>query len=348
MNISRAKIFLILLVAFTFAWLFLPATARATCSGASDGPNIVEWKCVKGCKWLKPFDGLVASGEWSTSETTKSQALACSVFDKMFSQIDFSNKYISLHFPEATWEEKSNSYVHYGKGDPVPHTVVRVSLDGTWQAGFYHNEGWGHGWYIARGTWDFTRPEVPSNLEAKALSCSSVRLTWQDNSSSESGFIIERATNEFFATLDAFEVAANVTSFVDDNLNGSTKYYYRVKAKDNKDSLYSNITTVLTPACADSCNLSLADGSLSLINLFYPGQTEIINIKPGSNKGKVRWTSDNDSVAALDKSEGLAVSVQSMGQGHAKIIAQDTAFNTCKLVVDVFVSFVAWWKELPP
>ncbi len=71
--------------------------------------------------------------------------------------------------------------------------------------------------------------EAPSNLEATAVSSSQIDLSWQDNSSKETGFRIERSPNgQDFSEID--EVGANVTSYSDTDLSPSTTYYYRVRA----------------------------------------------------------------------------------------------------------------------
>ncbi len=81
----------------------------------------------------------------------------------------------------------------------------------------------------------------PYNLQAASTEANKIDLTWQDTSSSESGFIIERKLDETgtYSAIDS--VAANVTSYLDSNLAVGTYYVYRVKAYNSLvQSDYSN------------------------------------------------------------------------------------------------------------
>lgn len=78
---------------------------------------------------------------------------------------------------------------------------------------------------------------------------SDVVVSWDDNSTNETGFKIERAPA---APSTAFEVvgsvAANVKTFTDSTAVPKTGYQYRIQAF-NADtvSAYSNIASVVTP-----------------------------------------------------------------------------------------------------
>nr|MCU0392161.1 S8 family serine peptidase [Thermoflexibacter sp.] len=93
-----------------------------------------------------------------------------------------------------------------------------------------------------------TFPATPTNLVATAVSASSIRLHWEDNSNTETDYIIERAVQ----LADDFQVIAilkaNETTYTDENrlLNG-TRYFYRVRAvRGQASSAYSNVTNTLT------------------------------------------------------------------------------------------------------
>ena len=92
-------------------------------------------------------------------------------------------------------------------------------------------------------------PAAPSGLTANAISCSQVNLAWNDNSSNETSFKIERSTNGVnFSQIDT--VGANVTTYSDTTVAQSTAYWYRVRASNSGgDSGYSNTASVTTPAC---------------------------------------------------------------------------------------------------
>jgi hypothetical protein len=90
----------------------------------------------------------------------------------------------------------------------------------------------------------------PSNLTAvlSSVKINHVALTWQDNSTNELGFILERKTGdsasvEPFALLDT--LAAGVSAFEDSTLSDTTTYTYRVKAFNAfLESNYSNLASV--------------------------------------------------------------------------------------------------------
>ena len=71
--------------------------------------------------------------------------------------------------------------------------------------------------------------KAPTDLSGTLDGVDNVNLTWTDNSSAESGYIIERHeyTSSFYV-LDT--VSANVTSYVDSNLIFGEYYTYRVRA----------------------------------------------------------------------------------------------------------------------
>ncbi len=81
---------------------------------------------------------------------------------------------------------------------------------------------------------------APSNLTAIANGLKRIDLSWGDNSTSESGFRIERSTNNSKFSQIA-TVSADVTSFSNTGLRRGKTYYYRVRANGSPThSAYSN------------------------------------------------------------------------------------------------------------
>jgi hypothetical protein len=98
-------------------------------------------------------------------------------------------------------------------------------------------------------------PEAPTNLAAAATSTTTVHLTWQDNASDETGFVVELAQlgssafHQFGGVLPANTTAADVTGLAE-----ATGYLFRVKARNaNGDSAYSNVASVATNATIAPC-----------------------------------------------------------------------------------------------
>ena len=88
---------------------------------------------------------------------------------------------------------------------------------------------------------------APSNLSASAISKSRIDLSWQDNSSNETGFRIERKKASDASYTVIAEAGPNVTSYSDTGLSAGTKYFYRIKAYNSSgESSYSNEASATT------------------------------------------------------------------------------------------------------
>jgi hypothetical protein len=77
---------------------------------------------------------------------------------------------------------------------------------------------------------------TPSNASAVVASASHIDVTWQDNSSNETGFEVWRSlagtSSEFVI---AAKTAANAESYGDDGLTAQTQYCYKLRAFRNYD-----------------------------------------------------------------------------------------------------------------
>ena len=86
-------------------------------------------------------------------------------------------------------------------------------------------------------------PAAPSDLTFAVdfSTTPQASLTWTDNSDDETGFGIERSTDEVHFSQIA-RVAANVTTYKDTSVSHGTTYYYRVRAlHPSGNSGYSNV-----------------------------------------------------------------------------------------------------------
>lgn len=94
-----------------------------------------------------------------------------------------------------------------------------------------------------------TTPAKPSNLNASLQSPTSVRLTWIDLSSNETGFQIQRATNSAFTTgLVSNTLNSNTNAHTVTGLTYGATYYFRVRAVGSgPDSSYSNTASISIP-----------------------------------------------------------------------------------------------------
>jgi ketosteroid isomerase-like protein len=132
---------------------------------------------------------------------------------------------------------------------------------------------------------------APTNLTAVASQADShnVKLTWQDNSSNELGFIIERKTGdslslEPYSIIDS--VLADVSMYEDTSVADTTKYTYRVYAfNDDTLSDYSNQAEVVTPVPVELTSFS-ANISNQKVLLVWETATEMNNSGFTIQRGK--------------------------------------------------------------
>ncbi|WP_158303643.1 cupredoxin domain-containing protein [Methanosphaerula palustris] len=77
-------------------------------------------------------------------------------------------------------------------------------------------------------------PRPPSNLSAARLNGNQgIQLTWTDASTTETGFVIQRATDAGFTNSPTtFTVAANTKTYTDATAAQATQYFYRVLARN--------------------------------------------------------------------------------------------------------------------
>ncbi len=110
-------------------------------------------------------------------------------------------------------------------------------------------------------------PAAPTGLTATAMSATQVDLNWNDNSTNEDGFRIERKTGAA-AFAEIATVAAQMRNYSDANVSPATAYTYRVHAyNDIANSGYSNEASATTPCdvvAAFNANLTSGCAPLSV------------------------------------------------------------------------------------
>lgn len=112
-------------------------------------------------------------------------------------------------------------------------------------------------------------PAPPSSAATTEVSESMIRLTWQDNSDNETGFIVEYAigNSQTYAAITSYSATPNVTLYTHTGLTINTQYTYRVKTVNAYgSSLFSNtsssVTTLIAPSNLVSQTLSTSSISL--------------------------------------------------------------------------------------
>lgn len=99
-------------------------------------------------------------------------------------------------------------------------------------------------------------------LNSSIVNDSEIKLTWTDNSSLESGFILERSIDgQTFISIA--EPGKNIKSYSDKNIEVNTTYNYRIKAR-NKSTVteYSNLATAKIKFQPPVLNSSFPSGNV--------------------------------------------------------------------------------------
>lgn len=128
-------------------------------------------------------------------------------------------------------------------------------------------------------------PAAPSGLTASAVSEFEIRLDWIDNSSDESGFIIERALdpNGQWSGIDT--TGPGATTYSDTTVSPGQAYYYRVRAfNDFGQSAPSNVAGATTsPSQGGSRRVEHldTDGDLVTFSLVGVGGTITLSLSGG-------------------------------------------------------------------
>lgn len=145
----------------------------------------------------------------------------------------------------------------------------------------------------------------PSSLVANASTSTSVELTWVDNSTTESGYEIERATSEDGPFELIHTTVADVSSYTDNNLTANTDYFYRIRGFNVLGySDYSTLTNVRTPKLSQSISFAeLPEKHL---------QSEPFELDATASSGlPVTFSSSDPQVASID---GKVVTIKAVGE----------------------------------
>ncbi len=91
-------------------------------------------------------------------------------------------------------------------------------------------------------------PAAPDNLTASAVGSTQIELGWNDNSTDETLFKIERSPDGSTGWTQIATVETDAHSYLDTGLTTGNTYYYRVRAYNGADSDYSNTASATVTA----------------------------------------------------------------------------------------------------
>lgn len=149
---------------------------------------------------------------------------------------------------ETTWTWVSGetwSYTNWNSGEPNNSNNEDYLTIGT-TGGWNDWNSTGTAYYIVEWNSDPNLPADPLNLRATLVSDQRMDLAWDDTSTGETNFELEKAVSGGGFSQIA-QPAANATSYSDSSVTAETSYQYRVRAVNSAgNSGWSNTLTVAT------------------------------------------------------------------------------------------------------
>jgi len=159
------------------------------------------------------------------------------------------------------------SYTNWNAGEPNNSGNEDYLTIGT-TGGWNDWNSTGTAYYIVEWNTDPNLPADPANLRATLVSDSRMDLAWDDTSTSESNFELEKAVGSASFTQIA-QPAANATTYTDFSVSAETTYHYRVRAVSaTGNSGWSN-TLDVTSAPPPATNLTATAQTARIVALSW-------------------------------------------------------------------------------
>ncbi len=222
--------------------------------------------------------------DWS-GDVGKYSSIGIDYNDKVFiSYYDATHKILKFATNEnGNWEKGTIDFGHEGVGEVGKYTSLKLTPNG-YAFISYFDENLTK---IRLASKLVSRPKAPIDLNATAITNSSIKLTWTDNSTNEDNFTIYR-NGSLIKTLPN-----NTATYTDNGLNINTLYTYLVKAKNDIGES--------TPATASSTTLKTPPNA--------PGDLAYTTLSASSVKLKWKDNSDNEESFVIYKDNSLIKSV---------------------------------------
>jgi Bacterial Ig domain/F5/8 type C domain len=189
---------------------------------------------------------------------------------------------------------------------PAAINARYVRFEPTQNYATYNNDGSGDRRYSFNEIRLVARPPLalplaPSNLLASAPAANRIQLTWLDNASNETNFVLERALDG--VTFSALATpAADATSYTDTGLTPNTAYTYRLRAI-NADgaSAYTVPAAATTPLDFSTWANALPLGQRAAIDMPYSdGVTNLLRYGLGLDATRALLPGERATLPALD------------------------------------------------
>ncbi|HEX5735360.1 MAG TPA: putative Ig domain-containing protein [Blastocatellia bacterium] len=193
-------------------------------------------------------------------------------------------------------------------------------------------------------------PTAPAGLIASAGGPTQVNLVWQDTSSTESGFQIERRGGSSAEFIQVGVVGANLTTFRDTSVLANTAYEYRVRAFNSTGaSSYSSAASVTTPSTPVSLSITTQEMPDATVNVPYSR-----TLSASGGKPDYTWLIESGGLpSGLSLSQTGTISGTPTAAATANFVARVTdsegarATKALTVVVKPAVPLTITTRELP-
>lgn len=155
---------------------------------------------------------------------------------------------------------------------------------------------------------DDIRPEdwAPQNLRINQITNTTVQLRWEDNSSGEDGFKIDRKVNDKNFEVEYASTPVNESTYTDNNVNTAiNSYSYRVYAFSGiLNSSYKQIATDIIFMCGNNLTADHSEGEVAPVTKTVTYGTVSIDLT-GSTKCWITQNlgADHEATSADDDTE---------------------------------------------
>ena len=180
---------------------------------------------------------------------------------------------------------------------------------------------------------DVYPPNSPSELSARTILPGQIILEWNDNSTTEDAFIVERSEGSRDAFVELATLSIDSTAYTDTSIQANSVYYYRIKAINEFGSSYSNEvneTTNISPTIS-SIEDQLVDKNTSLVIPFTINDHEtlpsdlMVNVQVSNDTIIESLTVDGES---KERTLNIMTSDSSNGQSRVTISVDDGSKTT--------------------
>lgn len=149
---------------------------------------------------------------------------------------------------------------------------------------------------------------APSNVHIKGLSETELILTWVDNSTNETGFVIERRTgspsNDF---VEIVKLDKNSTSYIDSDLSESDVFYYRIKAVISNKNAESEYSPIVQAELTDGLLLDTFSGHRDAVKALAYSSTGMRLVSASADCTLILWDCKTGEILSHMKGHGYSV-----------------------------------------